>query len=288
MRKTFTKTTALLALLLLLIAPSLADTGSAQNAFASFIRYSPTPGELDTSVVTFENSKGQQVDLISAVHVADGGYYKNLNNRFKNYDTVLYELILPDDMAGQQLPAQMSSSSGVSGIQGMLARSLGLTTQLDRINYSPKNFKHADLTQSGLSQKMAERKESLATYLMQALMKSASMDEKQLGISEAELASIDLASVMSGTSSAKDRKVLKKLFASALSSSGGLLSAMSDSAIIAERNKVALNVLDKQVQQGDRRMAIFVGAAHMPDMAQRLRKNGWKRTKTDWLTAWTI
>jgi hypothetical protein len=290
MRKLSTTLTVLFSALLLLTSAGLAQAPATKAGLGPYIKYSPTskPGRLDTSIVTYRNARGQEVDLISAVHVGSSSYYKTLNERFKTYDAVLYELILPDEMAGQRLPAQMSSGSGVSGMQGMLARSLGLVTQIDKIDYSAKNFVHADLTQSGLSQKMAERQENVMGYLMKAMMNSGSLDEGQLGVTEAELAQVDFTAVLSGNATPKDRKVLRKLFASALASSGGLLSALGDTALIAERNKTALGVLERQTAKGNRRLAIFYGAAHMPDLSKRLKASGWNQSKTDWIQAWTL
>ena len=37
-----------------------------------------------------------QVDLIGAVHIADVAYYNQLNERFKQYDALLYELVAPE------------------------------------------------------------------------------------------------------------------------------------------------------------------------------------------------
>ena len=56
--------------------------------------------------------------------------------------------------------------------------------------------------------------------------------------------------------------------------------------IVGERNRVAFEVLDKQLAAGKKKLAIFYGAAHLPDMEQRLIKRGFKRTSTKWLKAW--
>lgn len=284
-KRPYFQLSTLLISLFLLCYPALAD--SPKSSMAPYLRYLPTEGNLETSVLTLKNDRGQQIDLVSAVHVAGPEYYAKLNKKFQGYDVVLYELILPDDMVGQKLPSQLESGSGVSGMQDMIARSLGLVTQIAKVDYSPDNFVHADLTQSGLAQKMAERQENLMAYMMKILMSSESADQSQFGVTEQELAEIDLMSVLSGRTSAKDRRILKKLFGSALASSGGTLSALSDSALISERNKAALAVADRETQAGRRKMALFYGAAHMPDLHQQLLKKGFKPVKTEWITAWT-
>ena len=44
--------------------------------------------------------------------------------------------------------------------------------------------------------------------------------------------------------------------------------------IVGERNRVAFEVLDKQLAAGKKHLAIFYGAAHLTDMEQRLLKRG--------------
>ena len=44
------------------------------------------------------------------------------------------------------------------------------------------------------------------------------------------------------------------------------------STLISERNKRALEVLKREIDRGRHKLAIFYGAGHMPDMAQRLEK----------------
>ena len=94
--------------------------------------------------------------------------------------------------------------------------------------------------------------------------------------------------ILNGTASAKDRRILRKLFASALSSSGGVLSSLGDSAIISERNKAALEVVSSEAALGKKSLALFYGAAHMPDLEKRLQRQGWKKVNTDWIKAWSI
>ena len=49
-----------------------------------------------------------------------------------------------------------------------------------------------------------------------------------------------------------------------------------------------LKVLDQQVRAGKKKLGIFYGAAHFPDMEKRLGEAGWKRSKQEWITAWDI
>lgn len=242
------------------------------------------PSVLETAIVTMTGPNAQRLDLVSAVHLADASYYQQLNSKFRGYQAVLYELVLPEEMAGQPLPSNLGSEGGLSGIQSTLARSLGLTTQLEQVDYSAPNFVHADLSREGLSRAMDGRQESLLSYFQKAMASSGGVTN--LGVSEAELAQLDLMAIMSGQANARDRKTLKKLLASALTSSDGVMAGMEDTAILAERNKAALKAVDTAVKGGQKKLALFYGAAHMPDLETRLRQKGWKRTGVNWLPAW--
>ncbi len=51
---------------------------------------------LQMSIVTYEPGDGKDilsVDLVSAIHIGDPPYYAELNERFREYDVLLYELV---------------------------------------------------------------------------------------------------------------------------------------------------------------------------------------------------
>jgi hypothetical protein len=61
------------------------------------------------------------------------------------------------------------------------------------------------------------------------------------------------------------------------------------STIITERNKKALEVLDREMKRGKRKLAIFYGAGHLPDFEARLKKDfKLKRQNQRWLEAWKL
>ena len=58
---------------------------------------------------------------------------------------------------------------------------------------------------------------------------------------------------------------------------------------ITDRNAAALAVLEKRIARGDRRIAIFYGAAHMDDFDRRLREDfSLQPGETVWLEAWDL
>ena len=86
---------------------------------------------------------------------------------------------------------------------------------------------------------------------------------------------------------------MKRLIAknmSELEATVNALEAGDGTVIITERNKVALKVLRKTLEDDDKkRIAIFYGAGHMPDMEERMIKQfGMRRAGTLWLAAWRL
>jgi hypothetical protein len=59
--------------------------------------------------------------------------------------------------------------------------------------------------------------------------------------------------------------------------------------LVVDRNKAALQVLKKEIAKGHKKIAIFYGAAHMPDFQKRLADDfGLRRDSEEWLQAWDL
>jgi hypothetical protein len=58
--------------------------------------------------------------------------------------------------------------------------------------------------------------------------------------------------------------------------------------IVGRRNEAAVEALQQAVAGGKQKLALFYGAAHMPDLAGRLETLGYRRTGMRYLTAWDI
>jgi hypothetical protein len=68
-----------------------------------------------------------------------------------------------------------------------------------------------------------------------------------------------------------------------------MLEGPGGSTLISGRNAIALKVLRKQIDDGKRKIAIFYGGGHMPDMDKHLRDDfGLVPVETRWLTAWDL
>jgi hypothetical protein len=59
--------------------------------------------------------------------------------------------------------------------------------------------------------------------------------------------------------------------------------------LVEDRNKACMKVLQQQLAAGKKKIAIFYGAAHMPDFDKRLKEDfGMKRTTSEWVDAWSL
>ena len=115
------------------------------DGFLRFVDHGTAGGRLETSDVTYRNADGVTVRLVSAVHIGEKAYYQAMEQSFAGDDAVLYELVKPKDAPAPAKGERPASGSGIGDLQRMLKDVLKLDFQLDAIDYSAKNFVHADL-----------------------------------------------------------------------------------------------------------------------------------------------
>jgi len=225
---------------------------------------------------------GVTVDLVGAIHIGDEAYYAELNDRFRGYDSVLFELVAPP---GVDFAGETDKRQGIlSNAQGGLTHLLGLTFQLEQIDYGQPNFVHADLSPDELRKSMAERNESLYTYFWRLFFASVNEYTRDpLGLRDWQLLS-----AMLSEGEDPSFKVLMAYEMTSMDAVRELLGEDSDSAIIGARNERAIEVLHRELDSGSRRVGIFYGVAHMPDLEERLLGAGFKFAGTDWVDAWNL
>lgn len=241
-------------------------------------------GTLEAEIVTYRSADGVSVDLVAAVHVADEAYFDRLNERFTQYDSVLYEMVKPAGM-NMPKPGEPRADSPVSGLQRMLKNVLELDFQLDAIDYTAGNFVHADLDAETFQQLQQERGETLFQLMLRALMN----DLMRPRTGGQPLTLEDLLTAAAAPDRARQFKLLlAPQFQDMEALVAGFGDAKGESVIITERNKAAMKALEQRIAQGDRKLAIFYGAAHLPDMQQRLAEMGFKRVDSEWLVAWDM
>ena len=278
---------ALVITLLLAIAP--AATIYADDA-TTFVRVAEDdqdqPLALQVAIASYvprSGATGTRVDLISAIHIGDSGYYEELNDRFRSYDALLYELIAPKDVV---ISRQDSERSGViSNTQIMMKNMLELSFQLDEIDYGASNFVHADLTPTELLKSMDERGESLYVYFWRLFYASIDQYAKDpLGLKD-----MRMLSAMLSADSDNAFKIMLAYEMTDMDTLREILGEDADSAVIGARNQRAIDVLKNQLDEGAKRVAVFYGIAHMPDMEQRLiNQLDLIYLDTTWIDAWRL
>lgn len=262
----------------------------AQNSAPEFVRIAldddKRPKALQMSIVSYmpaQNDRLLQVDLVSAIHIGDPSYYAELNARFRDYDVLLYELVAPvDAVPGNRLDKRKGL---LSTTQVGMMKLLDLSFQLDQVNYDAANFVHADLSPQELRQSMEDRGESLYVYFWRIFF--ASLDEyakDPLGLKDMEM--------MSALLSSGEDDSFKTMIAYEMTNIEQvqkILGEDSDSAVIGARNQRAIDVLKREIDAGARRIGIFYGVAHMPDLEQRLLDQvNLSYDSTDWVDAWRL
>lgn len=281
-----------------------------------FIRYKEdaTGGWLQSAITTYRNAQGVTVTLIGAIHIADSEYYEQLNEIFKKHDAVLYEMVggpiqkrnataspqkqkendrkdqpSTDPHKSEETVTQAEIDAAqrlawLSPFHTTLKNTLNLESQLEGIDYYAPNFVHADMTHTQFAAKQREKNESFLTLWLKSIQ--IQMENPQMGQSQPGL--LKILEILTRNDSATE---LKRIFARTFDSVDSLIADMESgdgTVILSERNKVALEILQKQIQLGKKTPAIFYGAAHLPDMEKRLFDMGFQKIDTQWLNAWSL
>ena len=241
---------------------------------------------LEVGVIRLQHKEtGALVDLMGAVHIGDAAYYQQLNKEFKAYDAVLYEMVKPANLDPAQFQNRPPSSVGM--MQTFMQKQLDLAYQLDEVDYTAKNFVHADMTVKQFRKRQEARGESMFK-LMFKLMKE-DMARRAKNKKGADISSVELLRALLNPNRSVE---LKYLLARQFNEMERLTAGLNDekgSVILIDRNKVALKVLARELEAGKKKLAIFYGAAHLPDLEERMvEKMGFERKATRWVTAWKL
>ncbi|TLD68194.1 TraB/GumN family protein [Phragmitibacter flavus] len=276
-----------------------------------FIRFQEDANgaRLQSGIASYRNPKGVTVTLIGAVHIADAAYFDELNTLFKNHDAVLYEMVggpiekrmsvdsdeesvsnpavadpAEPEPAAEAETAAAQRMSWLPALHNTLKNSLALEGQLEGIDYFQPNFVHADMTHSEFASKQRERNEGFLALWLRAVQ--VQMENPQVTTSQPGL--LKILEILASSDSATE---LKRLVGRSFDSVETLITGMESgegTVILTERNKVAMKVLEEQIALGKKTPAIFYGAAHLPDMEDRLLAMGFTKTNSTWLNAWTL
>jgi hypothetical protein len=234
-------------------------------------KYSPVSGE-----------RGVEIDLVAVVHIGEKAYFERLNKELEKYDAVLYELVAPE--GNRPSGGEMKSDNPVAILQQGMKYFLRLQHQLEIVDYKKPNFIHADLSPEGMRKAMRERGDDAATIILGVIadfLRKRNLDADKPDQQSPDITLDDLL----------NPNKLKRIMAQQFENAGGdtTLGPTIDKLLVEDRNKAAIRVLRQQLAMGKKKIAIFYGAAHMPDLDRQLKQDfGMVRTNSDWLTAWIL
>ncbi len=259
----------------------LALIAGAASAEIDFIRVKQDDkaSMLQTAVTQFKKGDAT-VDLIGAIHIADAKYYQDLNKKFEAYDRLLFEMIGGDVLKARPGAHAVKGGENLSTlmkIYNVSADFLKLVGQLDAIDYQAKNFVHADLTVAEFQRLQKERKESLVGFMFEAgvMADGAAVDSNSFKLLGGLLR--------------RDADAVKRELLPVLAMGDEQMAAIEgENVILTDRNKRCLEVVAREVAAGHKKVGVFYGAAHYPDMVERIKEMGYKQVGQEWITAWSV
>ena len=274
-------------LVLVFLLPKLA---AAQPTTESFIRIqrdeNREPVALQTAIARYvpAGSAGAEIDLIAAVHIGEQGYFRRLNKKFEKYAVVLYELVAPEGTRPSR-GEERKSDNPLAMLQLGMKMLLRLEHQLEVVDYDKANFIHADLSLDGLRKAMKDRGEDEMTVVLKVFAELMQKMRENADKPGPQTPDINLLELLLNPSK------LKRTFAEQLVEAGGDagFGRTINQLLIEDRNKACMSILKQQLVAGKKKIAIFYGAAHMPDFDKRLKEEvGLKRTTSEWIDAWSL
>lgn len=270
-----------------LFAPFIARADEPPSDFNAAARY--VPGEKESVVqiprYTFRGPDGQTVELTGVIHIAEKAYYDQLNEHLKQFDAVLFEMLVDAEALkkftrkGATLEEKAAAmKSPLSHLYHLVAHDiLGMELQTETVDYSAANFVWADLTEAEFASLLKEKGHTLDSLLSSATGANVNLEKMAEQMPKLK------AMLPKG-----DPHAMKRMFAPMIGQLKLSESGPAQELILDQRNRRVMEVLDRELKAGRKSISIFFGSAHMKDLAKQLTARGWKKTDEKWINAWTI
>jgi hypothetical protein len=260
---------------------------SVKDSYVRTIQSGSDTFAVQTGSRLFRKAGAPDVDLVGAMHAAEPSYYRELQAILGMSDLVLYEGVT--DGTRKDPLAWLGDEDQQKSGYGRLASALGLITQHKGIDYRRKTFRNCDLTIQEMQAILREEMERDDPASDQA--KSANKELRQVGrmIGGKSLLVNGVIGLV-GSSSMLRVRVRFMLVASGVDSDAeNALDARLQQLILEDRNAHVMKELREILRrESHRRIAIFYGAAHLPDMQKRLLAWGYRPAgATRWNSAVT-
>jgi hypothetical protein len=167
--------------------------------------------------------------------------------------------------------------------------SLELSFQLDEIDYQAANFVHADMTPQEFEQSMSERGESMLSIMFDMMQQTARQQRAQADErdGDGDAAAARPFDLVAAFRSGEGRHLLRMTFGRQLEQVEGMMAGGKGSTLLEGRNEKCLEVLQRELRAGKKRLGVYYGAAHFPHMERRLVEDlGFAKAGHEWLVAW--
>lgn len=272
------------------------------------------PLSLKTSIVTLSSTRKNKkvhVHLVGAIHFADREYYRVLDKRLAQYEMVLFELVTDKNADARELlakrkpgtsndsPSRTAANNAqsdrepvqnstqrvkrsplfvVGAAQKLMSETLGLTSQLAAIDYGRDNMVHCDMDHDSLLKEILKG-DDINTLIDELLLSFLEQEQgKELGILAAILFSRNKQITL--------RRLAAREIANQISPDKATLGQKS---LIEARNSVVLDRIRRELDTGKKEIAVFYGAAHLPDFMIRLQTEyGFTFESCQWIEAWNM
>jgi hypothetical protein len=247
---------------------------------------------------------GPRVTLLGVSHLGDAIYYEKIQKRLDSADLVLFEGVGFGDKVSQK---DEGNSNAVSEMQLSLARSMGLVFQLEAIRYDRAHFRNSDISSEALLTRLeggplkagpdgkngSEGKSENGTQRSKELMEALAGNSFVLNFLGKALSFFG--------KDPKFRALMKLAIVETLSAIEGDVTRLAESSgpgmekfmriLLEDRNAIVFRDLCKVLKGKNppSSIVVFYGAAHMPDLENRLvEKLGFQPKGDDWLAAFGV
>jgi hypothetical protein len=210
-----------------------------------------------------KSGTGTVVWLIGVAHIGQPGYYKEIQKLLDAQAVVLYEGVQREDKTVQP-------TTDMSSTYKLFSDAVGLSFQLNAIDYKKPSFKNSDMTweaMTAMSEKQGGKEGAQGLANVGNLLDSNSSQGKMLATF--------LTSIKSDPGS---QEAMRLVLAEALTNPNALssvLSPLQSDVILRARNDKVFADLSEALKavEPPKSIAIFYGAAHMPDLEARITKS---------------
>ena len=142
---------------------------------------------------------------------------------------------------------------------------------------------HADMSPKEFGESMKNNEESVSKMVLRAMGQSMAMQSRGRGGEAGVLLAL--------FSKNKTLRLRRAIAEQMQNMEGGMImfEGKDGSTIIDHRNAKAMEILKREIAAGNKKVAIFYGAGHLPDMQRRLLSDfKMQRAGQFWLDAWKL